>query len=143
MTGKEKTMNSNREIRVMIFEPGKEPYTAVLEDSLGHRQALVGGEIECISLPHEAVLCCNAGGKWMGLPVNRQFGNDTIPGTSFLYGETPDGHGLSLTENQIACFRDCFMEPQPSAVTFKVQSAKDVEEFLRLMFGDRKGGGSK
>jgi len=40
MMRKEKTMNSNREIKVMIFEPGKEPYTAVLEDSLEHRQAL-------------------------------------------------------------------------------------------------------
>ena len=99
-------MNSNREIRVMIFEPGKEPYTAVLEDSLEHRQALVGGEIECISLPHETVLCCNAGGKWMGLPVNRQLRNDTIHGTFFLYGDTPEGHGLSLTENQIAQYRN-------------------------------------
>ena len=79
MMRKEKTMNNNREIRVMIFEPGKAPYTAVLEDSLEHRKALVGGEIECISLPHETVLCCNAGGKWMGLPVNRQFGSDTDP----------------------------------------------------------------
>ncbi len=72
----------------MIFEPGKEPYTAVLEDSLEHRQALVGGEIECISLPHETVLCCNAAGKWLGLPVNRQLGNDTLHGTFFLYGDT-------------------------------------------------------
>ena len=143
MMRKENTMNSNREIRVMIFEPGKAPYTAVLEDSLEHRQALVGGEIECISLPHETVLCCNAGGKWMGLPVNRQLRNDTIHGTFFLYGDTPEGHGLSLTENQIAYFRHYFTEPQPSAVTFKVQSAKDAEEFLRLMFGGRKGGGSK
>ena len=127
----------------MIFEPGREPYTAVLEDSLEHRQARVGGEIECISLPHETVPCCNAGGKWMGLPVNRQFGNDTIHGTFFLYGDTPEGHGLSLTENQIAYFRHYFTGPQPSAVTFEVQSAKDMEEFLRLMFGDRKGGGSK
>ena len=110
MMRKENTMNSNREIRVMIFEPGKEPYTAVLEDSLEHRQALVGGEIECISLPHETVLCCNAGGKWMGLPVNRQLRNDTIHGTFFLYGDTPEGHGLSLTENQIAYFRRYFTE---------------------------------
>ena len=71
MMRKGKKMNSNREIKVMIFEPGKEPYTAVLEDSLEHHQTLVGGEIECISLPHETVLCCNAAGKWLGLPVNR------------------------------------------------------------------------
>lgn len=62
MMRKEKTMNNNREIGDDI-EPGKAPYTAVLEDSLEHRKALVGGEIECISLPHETVLCCNAGGK--------------------------------------------------------------------------------
>ena len=143
MMRKEKTMNSNREIRVMIFEPGKEHYTAVLEDSLEHRQALVGGEIECISLPLQIVLCCNAGGKWMDLPVNRQFGNDTIHGTFFLYGDTPEGRGVSLTDEQIAYFRDYFTGPHPSAVTFEVQSAKDAEEFLRLMFGGRKGGGSK
>ncbi len=143
MTGKEKTMNSNREIRVMIFEPGKEPYTAVLEDSLEHWQVIVGGEIECISLPHETVLCCNAGGKWMGLPANRQFGSDTIHGTFFLYGDTPEEYGASLAEEQIARFRDYFTEPRPSAVTFEVRSAKDTEEFLRLMFGGRKGGGSK
>ena len=79
----------------------------------------------------------------MGLPANRQFGNDTIHGTFFLYGDTPEGDGVSLTENQIAYFRHYFTGPQPSAVTFEVQSAKDMEEFLRLMFGDRKGGGSK
>lgn len=143
MMRKEQTMNSNREIRVMIFEPGKEPYTAVLEDSLEHRQALVGGEIECISLPHETVLCCNAGGKWKGLPVNRQFGNDTIHGTFFLYGDTPEGRSVSLTEEQTACFRDYFTEPRPAIVAFEMRSAKDTEEFLRLMSGVRKGGGSK
>ncbi len=143
MMRKGKKMNSNREIKVMIFEPGKEPYTAVLEDSLEHHQTLVGGEIECISLPHETVLCCNAAGKWLGLPVNRQLGNDTLHGTFFLYGDPPEGHGVSLTEEQIACFRDYFTGPRPSAVTFEVRSAKDAEEFLRLMFGGRKGGGSK
>jgi len=143
MIRKEKIMNSNREIKVMIFEPGKEPYTAVLEDSLEHRQALVGGEIECISLPHKTVLCCNAAGKWLGLSANRKLGNETIHGTSFLYGDTPEGRGVSLTEEQIAYFQDCFTEPQPSVIAFKVRSAKDTEEFLRLMFGDRKGDGSK
>ncbi len=104
---------------------------------------LVGGEIECISLPYETVLCCNAAGKWMCLPANRQFGNDTLHGTFFLYGDTPEGDGTSLTEEQIARFRDYFTEPRPSVVTFEVRSAKDTEEFLRLMFGGRKGGGSK
>ena len=115
-------MNDNRAIRIMVFEPGQAPYTAMLEDSLEHRQKLVGGEIECIPLPCETVLCCNATGKLAGLPENRQYGPDTIRGTFFLYGDTPEGRG---------------------AVTFEVRSAKDMDEFLRLMFGGRKGGGSK
>lgn len=142
MIEKVKKVN-NRKIRIMVFEPGKEPYTTMLEDSLERRQALVGGEIECVPLSHEAVLCCHANGKWMELPANRQFGNDTIHGTFFLYGDSQEGRGISLTEKQISYFRDYFTEPRPSAVIFKVRSAADAEEFLRLMFGGRKGGGSK
>lgn len=44
-------MNDNRMIRIMVFEPGRAPYTTMLEDSLEHRQELVGGDIECIPLP--------------------------------------------------------------------------------------------
>ena len=64
-------MNDNRMIRIMVFEPGRAPYTTMLEDSLEHRQELVGGDIECIPLPCETVLCCNASGKLTGLPENR------------------------------------------------------------------------
>lgn len=32
-------MNDNRMIRIMVFEPGRAPYTTMLEDSLEHRQA--------------------------------------------------------------------------------------------------------
>ena len=88
-------------------------YTAMLEDSLEHRQELVGGDIECIPLPCETVLCCNATGKLAGLPKNRQYGPDTIWGTFFLYGDTSEGRGVSLTEEQIAYFRDYFTEPRP------------------------------
>ena len=56
-------MNNNRMIQIMVFEPGRAPYTTMLEDSLEHRQELVGGDIECIPLPCETVLCCNASGK--------------------------------------------------------------------------------
>ena len=37
-------MNDNRTIRIMVFEPGRAPYTTMLEDSLEHRQELVGGD---------------------------------------------------------------------------------------------------
>lgn len=38
-------MNDNRTIRIMVFEPGRAPYTTMLEDSLEHRQELVGGDM--------------------------------------------------------------------------------------------------
>lgn len=81
-------MNDNRMIRIMVFEPGRAPYTTMLEDSLEHRQELVGGDIECIPLPCETVLCCNASGKLTGLPENRQYGPDILHGTFFLYCDT-------------------------------------------------------
>ena len=36
-------MNDNRTIRIMVFEPGRAPYTTMLEDSLEHRQNLWAG----------------------------------------------------------------------------------------------------
>ena len=51
-------MNDNRMIRIMVFEPGRAPYTTMLEDSLEHRQELVGGDIECIALRNGSLLQC-------------------------------------------------------------------------------------
>mgnify|MGYP000255357264 CR=1 FL=1 len=137
MIRKVRTMKDNRTIRIMVFEPGKEPSITMLEDSLENRQVLVGGEIECISLPHETVLCCNAAGKLMRLPENRQCGTDTIRGTFFLYGDTPEGLGISLTDEQIALYQSYFPQPTPTALTFEVRSAADMKAFMALMFGSR------
>lgn len=109
-------MNDNRMIRIMVFEPGRAPYTTMLEDSLEHRQELVGGDIECIPLPCETVLCCNASGKLTGLPENRQYGPDILHGTFFLYCDTPEGRGVSLTDEQIAMYQEYFPQPVPAAV---------------------------
>ena len=128
-------MNDNRTIRIMVFEPGRAPYTAMLEDSLEHRQELVGGDIECIPLPCETVLCCNASGKLTGLPENRQYGPDILHGTFFLYCDTPEGRGVSLTDEQIAMYQEYFPQPVPAAVSFEVRSAADMKEFMNLMFG--------
>ena len=125
-------MNNNRMIQIMVFEPGRAPYTTMLEDSLEHRQELVGGDIECIPLPCETVLCCNASGKLAGLPENRQYGPDTMHGTFFLYGDTPEGRGVSLTDEQIAMYQEYFPQPVPAAVSFEVRSAADMKEFMNL-----------
>ena len=107
-------MNDNRTIRIMVFEPGRAPYTTMLEDSLEHRQELVGGDIECIPLPCETVLCCNASGKLTGLPENRQYGPDILHGTFFLLLRYPGTDGRFLcTDEQIAMYQEYFPSAGP------------------------------
>ena len=66
-------MNNNRMIQIMVFEPGRAPYTTMLEDSLEHRQELVGGDIECIPLPCETV---DSTGR---IPFTELFSSMAIP----------------------------------------------------------------
>ena len=68
-------------------------------------------------------------------PENRQYGPDTLHGTFFLYGDTPEGRGVSLTDEQIAMYQEYFPQPVPAAVSFEVRSAADMKEFMNLMFG--------
>lgn len=53
----------------------------------------------------------------------------------FLYGDTPEGRGVSLTDEQIAMYQEYFPQPVPAAVSFEVRSAADMKEFMNLMFG--------
>lgn len=48
---------------------------------------------------------------------------------------TPEGRGVSLTDEQIAMYQEYFPQPVPAAVSFEVRSAADMKEFMNLMFG--------
>lgn len=58
-------------IRVKVFEPGKIPQYKIMENTLEDFQSMVGGLIECVTLPVEEgpkiVLIVNEEGKLMGL----------------------------------------------------------------------------
>lgn len=73
-------------LRVMVVEPGKEPYEKYLRGNLESMQEVVGGHIETTRdsrLPN-LVLVVNEEGKLKGLPINRGTHCDIICGTFFV-----------------------------------------------------------
>ena len=73
-------------IKVLVVEPGKEPYVSELSNELKPMQELVGGYIETVTLSPDAVLICNEEGKLNGLKANRRLGGDILVGTFFISG---------------------------------------------------------
>ena len=70
----------NKEINILVVEPGKAPYPASVEGTLEAFSKIVGGPIEVgCSLPHRAMLICNSEGKNLGLPPNRAHPKGSIP----------------------------------------------------------------
>ena len=62
-------MKKEKNIRVIIVEPIKEPREAYIENELHTLQKNVGGYIECISLTDGIDLVLNEEGKLIGLMV--------------------------------------------------------------------------
>ena len=93
-------------VRVLIKEPGKEPYEKEIEDKLSVLQGIVGGYIECVEMPgvRNVDLYVNEEGKLNKLPGNFWLPEyeDCACGTVYMVGFDPDsGENISLTDNQI------------------------------------------
>lgn len=89
-------------LRVMVVEPGKEPYEQFLRGDLESMQEVVGGYIETTrdkSLPG-MVLVVNEEGKIKDLPINRGTHCDIICGTFFVCGNGRDDF-RNLTDKEI------------------------------------------
>ena len=99
-------------IKVLIVEPGKDPYPKEIPNTLKSLQSQVGGLIQALYLSDAAIIC-NDEGKLLGLPWNRPLfdedGNvyDVIAGTFLIVGLTEDDFG-SLTEEQIKKYTEIF-----------------------------------
>ncbi len=107
-------MNDNP-IKVLVVEPGKDPYVQEIDGSLKSMQALVGGYIETVPIldepgPAPAEIVCNEEGKLLGLTPNRLLKDsrgvpyDVVCGTFFVAGVN-DGDFASLTDAQIALYK--------------------------------------
>ena len=66
--------------------------------------------IKEINLDDSAVLVCNEEGKIQGLEANRRVGNDVIAGTFFIAGDDGSEYLISLTDEQIGHYTECFQE---------------------------------
>lgn len=57
-------------MKIIVYEPNKEPYIEDIDGSLKSMQGVVGGYIETLSLMSDCVIVCNEEGAPMSLPLN-------------------------------------------------------------------------
>ena len=87
-------------IKVMVFEPLREPYIENIKNIPEAYKSIVEGETEEVRLDSKTLLICNAEGKEKELVPNRTIGNDIICGTFFLASDTGSDRYASITPMQ-------------------------------------------
>ena len=92
-------------VRVVVIEPLKRPEIRAIVPQLAILRALVGGNIEHVTLdgPARIGLYCNEDGKGLDLPWCRDLPNgDNIRGTFLVAKADADGEMISLSEAEAA-----------------------------------------
>lgn len=124
-----------KEIKVLMVEPLKEPKAVTLKADLASLQKAVSigadyqGLIEIITIDDGVCILCNEEGKLIGLEGNRCIGNDIIAGVFYVVGENNDGNLISLTEEQMQTYKERFRNPE-------YHSKKDVANKIYAVFCD-------
>lgn len=109
---------TQKEITVLMVEPGQHPKVTTLRDDLNSLQKAVSiganyqGLIEFIGLGNGDCIMCNEEGKLIGLEGNRRLGNDILVGVFYIMSENEDGELVSLTERKIKHYSNIFWEPE-------------------------------
>lgn len=122
-----------KEIMVLMVEPGKHPRVTTLANDLDSLQKAVSigadyqGLIEIISIGNGDCLFCNEEGKLIGLDGNRRLGDDIIVGVFYIMSEDEDGNLVSLSERKIKYYTELFWEPE-------VFDRTDIEDTLFCQF---------
>ena len=107
-----------KEIKVLMVEPGKHPKVTVLHNDLDSLQKAVSigaeyqGLIEIVPLGNGDCILCNEEGKLIGLDGNRRVGRDIIVGVFYVMSEDREGNLISLSEKKIQYYQKLFWEPQ-------------------------------
>ena len=112
-------MRAEQEIKVLVVEPRKHPYTKTIINELSAMQEIVGGYIECLDIDDEVSVVCNEEGKLIQLPLNRALRDnegeiwEIVAGTFFVAGnDYENSEFISLTDEQITFYTDMFNHPQ-------------------------------
>lgn len=75
-----------KEIRVLVKEPGKAPEIRTIQNTLEAMQGIVGGYIETMTFATDCALVVNEEGTLQCLEPNFWFVGDLIVGTAFFVG---------------------------------------------------------
>lgn len=97
-----------KQMEVLMVEPGKYPYVTTIKNELEAMQKAVGGYIEAISLEDGNVIILNEEGKLMGLEGNRALGDDILVGP-FLLQALMENTLYHFRKNIRNCMKNDFM----------------------------------
>lgn len=123
-------------IDILIVEPGKAPYLAIMENTLEAAERILGGaaQVGCF-LPQRVLLISR--GRMEGLLPNRFFphSNEFVSGTFLLCGAPEKGGKFnSLTLAQQKEFQNIFARPEEfmqinsTVYTAPADAAKEVHD---------------
>lgn len=105
-------------MKVLIVEPGKEPYVEDIKHSLDEMQKIVGGVIQAVyPYTDRVAIVCNDEGKLEGLPLNRVLKDkqskvyDVIVGTFFIVGLSEDDF-TDLSPELMEKYKEKFKYPE-------------------------------
>ena len=101
-------------MRILVFEPLKEPYVKDIEDDIQAMQEVVGGSIEPIYFESDgkALAWCNDEFLLNGSAPNRIVGETLVHGTFYISGNCRNEYGewdsCSLADEQIEKYKEQF-----------------------------------
>lgn len=99
--------------RMLVIEPGKHPYEAVIGGNYEDLVHAVGGGIECTyPFDDNAFIISNETSKIDGLPGNRHVNGGIYAGNMLIVGDDGAGGTTDLTDEQIRKYTDMFYEPE-------------------------------
>ena len=110
-------------IKVMVFEPLREPHIEHIKNTKEVYQNVVEGEYKAQPLDKQTVLIHNVKDKELELVPNRHVGKDIICGTFFIARDTGEDMYASLSDDQMKYYYQMYKESE-------VISQQDVKENL-------------
>ena len=87
-------------MKIVVKKAGQQPEIKEIENELHTMQEIVGGYIQCISLPENIFCVCNEEGKLMNLPPNFVYNTDVIVGDVFFCAASEEDFE-SLSDEQV------------------------------------------
>lgn len=110
-------------IKVMVFEPLREPHIEHIKNTKEVYKNIVEGEYKAQPLDKQTVLIHNVKDKELELVPNRHVGKDIICGTFFIAKDTGEDMYASLSDDQMKYYYQMYKESE-------VISQQDVKENL-------------